>query len=126
MRGAERPAQVKWSRPFIQPLAPLAQFAAQEIFVAITDDVGSEEEVNQLLALTDYLPLAITLIANVVAYEGCQPVLDRWKTETTSVLSLGADRTSSLEKSIMISLSSPRMNSAPDALQLLSLLSILP
>lgn len=126
MRGAERPRQVQWTHPFLSPLAPLPLIAAKQTFIDIADDIGNEEEVKQLLALTDYLPLAITLIANVVAYEGCQSVLNRWKTETTSILSLGPDRTSSLEKSIMISLSSSRMTSVPDALQLLSLLSILP
>jgi hypothetical protein len=70
------------------------------------------------------MPLAIDLIANVVDYEGLENVLTRWETKKTSLLSLGLDRRSNLDKSIGLSLSSPRITS--DSKTLLSLLSILP
>ncbi|KAJ7331343.1 hypothetical protein DFH08DRAFT_940036 [Mycena albidolilacea] len=38
MRGAERPAKVQWSRPFLPPLRPLAQEAARKTFVDVADD----------------------------------------------------------------------------------------
>ncbi|KAJ6538052.1 hypothetical protein B0H19DRAFT_1079130 [Mycena capillaripes] len=38
MRGAERPANVAWTRPFLLPLKPLVQGAAQKMFMEITDD----------------------------------------------------------------------------------------
>ncbi|KAJ7493135.1 hypothetical protein B0H11DRAFT_2007348 [Mycena galericulata] len=125
MRGAERPGLVKWTRPFLGPLEPVDENAARQIFLDIADDVDSEE-LTSLLALTDNLPLAITLMANVASFEGCQSLLTRWASETTSLLSEGFDKTANLDKSIMISLSSPRMLSNPQARDLLSLMSLLP
>ncbi|KAJ7751402.1 hypothetical protein B0H16DRAFT_1318098 [Mycena metata] len=110
MRGAERPAHVKWTRPFLPPLEPLAQNAAQRTFLDIADDGHSVEEVDQILALTDNIPLVINLLGHL----------------KTSLLSEGYDRKSNLELSISLSLSSTRMISVPHAQDLLSLLSILP
>ncbi|KAJ7481592.1 hypothetical protein FB451DRAFT_1236511 [Mycena latifolia] len=107
MRGAERPAKVRWTRPFLPPLKPF-------------------EDITELLNLTDNMPLAVDLIAHLVDYEVCSNILARWKTEKTSLLSDGYDRKSNLDASINISLSSPRITSCPGALDLLSLLSILP
>ncbi|KAJ7031850.1 P-loop containing nucleoside triphosphate hydrolase protein, partial [Mycena alexandri] len=126
MRGAERPSQVKWTRPFLLPLQPLAQDAAQRMFLDIADDVHSVEEVNQVLALTDNMPLVISLLAHLVDTEGCSKTLFRWETERTALLSEGYDKRSNLELSISLSLSSSRMTSTPHSLDLLSLLSILP
>ena len=33
MREAERPAQVRWTRPFLQPLSPLTCGATQKTFI---------------------------------------------------------------------------------------------
>ncbi|KAF7358750.1 ATPase-AAA-core domain-containing protein [Mycena sanguinolenta] len=123
MRGSERPAQVRWTRPFLPPLRPLTNDAAEQIFMEITDDTT---DVVQLLTLTDNMPLAVDLIAHLAAFEGSSSVLARWKTEKTTLLSRGYDRKSSLDASIEISLSSPRMSSFPGAHELLALLSILP
>jgi hypothetical protein len=62
----------------------------------------------------------------VVDYEGSENVLTRWETEKTSLLSVGYGKRSSLNASIAISVSSPRLMSSSGAQQLLSLLSILP
>ncbi|KAJ7122181.1 hypothetical protein C8R44DRAFT_919353 [Mycena epipterygia] len=124
MRGAERPAKVRWTRPFLPPLKPLPKDDARKIFIDIAEDFHNVEEVNQLLSLTDNLPLAVDLMAHLVESEGCSNVLARWETEKTSVLSDGHDKRSNLDTSIAISLSSPRMTSG--AKDLLSLLSILP
>ncbi|KAJ7645852.1 hypothetical protein B0H17DRAFT_1215830 [Mycena rosella] len=125
MRGAERPGKVKWTRPFLPPLDPLHDAAARQTFLDIVDKID-EDELTALLTLTDNLPLAITLMANVASFEGGQSVLDRWTDETTSVLSEGFKKEANLDKSILISLSSPRMLSNPHAQELLSLLSLLP
>ncbi|KAJ7726114.1 hypothetical protein B0H16DRAFT_1332374 [Mycena metata] len=126
MRGAERPAKVQWTRPFLLPLQPLSQDAAQKMFIDITDEGHSMEEVDQVLFLTGNMPLSISLLAHLVDVEGCSVVLSRWKTEKTSLISEGADRRSNLELSISLSLSSPRIISMPHSQELLALLSILP
>ncbi|KAK7030030.1 hypothetical protein R3P38DRAFT_2524023 [Favolaschia claudopus] len=80
----------------------------------------------QLLHRTDNMPLAVNLLGHLVDYEGITSVLNRWETEKTSLLSVNTDRTSSLDVSIFISLSSPRLVSSPNTQKLLSILSILP
>lgn len=126
MRGAQRPGKVRWTRPFLQPLRPLTNEAAWQTFVDIAEDGHNNEDVNQLLCLTDNMPLALDLIAHMVHQEGCSNVLSRWETEKTALLSSGHDRRSSLDASVALSLTSPRMSSTPAAKDLLSLLSILP
>ncbi|KAJ7431253.1 P-loop containing nucleoside triphosphate hydrolase protein, partial [Mycena galericulata] len=126
MRGAERPAKVRWTHPFLPPLEPLSAEAAQEMFIDIADDIHDSKEIHQLLHLTDHMPLAVDLIAHLVDNEGCSNVLTRWETEKTSMLSSGHDHRSSLDASIGISISSPRLTSVVGAKDLLSLLSILP
>ncbi|KAF8209132.1 hypothetical protein K438DRAFT_1811808 [Mycena galopus ATCC 62051] len=124
MRGAERPAKVRWTHPFLLPLQPLSDEAARQTFIEITDNSNTLEEMEQLLGFTDNMPLAVDLIAHLADYEGFSSVLSRWKTEKTSLLSVGFDRQSSVDISISLSLSSPRISS--DSKELLSLLSILP
>ncbi|KAK7039773.1 NB-ARC domain-containing protein [Favolaschia claudopus] len=127
MRGAERPGSVRWTRPFLPPLEPLSDHAARLIFGDITDEhQQDDDEIFELLKLTDNLPLAITLVANISAFEGYETLLSRWRTEKTTLLSEGTDKRSNLDLSIRLSLSSPRMLNCPGALPLLSLLSLLP
>jgi hypothetical protein len=124
MRGAERPAKVHWTHPFLLPLKPLSAEAAEQIFMDITDNVYEKEDMTQILQLTDNMPLAVDLIAHLSDYEGLPTVLTRWKTEGTTLLSMGHDRKSNLDVSISLSLSSPRIT--PESKELLSLLSNLP
>src|ERR1700761_2622483 len=126
MRGAERPAQVRWSHPFLEPLSPLAYNAAQKTFIDIAGEIHDSNDVDKILHLTDNMPLAIDLMAHLVDSEGCATVLSRWDTEKTSLVSDGYDRRSNLDMSIALSLSSPRVASVSGTKDLLSLLSILP
>ncbi|KAF8212811.1 hypothetical protein K438DRAFT_1513968, partial [Mycena galopus ATCC 62051] len=126
MRGAERPAKVRWTRPFLRPLQPLKQNAAREVFVEITDARHDSEEMDKLLSLTDNMPLAIQLLAPLADSEGSSNILLRWQEEKTSLISQGFNQRSNLDFSISLSLSSPRVRSNPDSEELLSLLSILP
>ncbi|KAJ7021816.1 hypothetical protein C8F04DRAFT_1313200 [Mycena alexandri] len=126
MRGAERPAKVQWSRPFLLPLQPLAQDAARKMFINIVDERHSLDEIDQVLSLTDNMQLSINLLAHLVDIEGCTEILSRWDTEKTSLISEGHDRRSNLELSISLSLSSPRIASMPYSQDLLALLSLLP
>ncbi|KAJ7469057.1 P-loop containing nucleoside triphosphate hydrolase protein, partial [Mycena latifolia] len=126
MRGAERPANVKWSHPFLEPLKPLIQDAARKTFNDIVDDRYFPEDVDKILNLTGNMPLAIDLIAHLVDNEGLASVQYRWEAERTSLLSDGPDKGSNLDFSISLSLTSPRVTAFPQSQDLLSILSILP
>jgi hypothetical protein len=128
MRGAERPRNVKWDRPFLPPLEPLDLSASRQIFVEVADEPGRGEDsaLNDLLDLSGSLPLAVSLMANIASFEGYTSTLARWQIENTALLSAGYDKRSNLEKSITHSLTSPRISSSPHAKNLISLLSLLP
>ncbi|KAJ6548124.1 hypothetical protein DFH09DRAFT_1169832 [Mycena vulgaris] len=128
MRGAERPAKVKWTRPFLPPLEPLEPSASRQIFadVAGEPEIGEELVLDELLILSGSLPLAVSLMATIASFEGYTSTLSRWKMENTALLSDGHDKRSNLEISIDLSLESPRLSASPHARELLSLLSILP
>ncbi|KAJ6473034.1 hypothetical protein C8R45DRAFT_1163377 [Mycena sanguinolenta] len=127
MRGAEHPAKVRWTRPFLPALGPLSLEAAQQMFKEIAEDYHTPKDIDQLLQFTENMPLAVDLMAHLVASEGCSPVLARLATEKTSLLSKGSDKRSNLDTSIALSLSSPRLTThSGGAMDLLQLLSILP
>ncbi|KAJ7495579.1 hypothetical protein FB451DRAFT_1164307 [Mycena latifolia] len=126
MRGAERPASVRWTHPFLLPLQPLAQDAARKTFIDIVDDGCAVEDIDKILLLADNMPLAIDLIAHLVDYNGFESVMQHWETGRTSLLSEGPNKGSNLDLSITMSLESPRLASVPHARDLLSLLSMLP
>ncbi|KAJ7900511.1 P-loop containing nucleoside triphosphate hydrolase protein, partial [Mycena leptocephala] len=128
MRGAERPGNVKWSKPFLPPIEPLSVSASRQIFVEVAEEPGPGEEtaLDELLTLSGNLPLAVSLMANIVSFEGYSGVLSRWHQENTALLSDGHNKSSNLEKSILLSLNGPRMSSSPNARDLLSLLSLFP
>ncbi|KAJ7788329.1 hypothetical protein B0H14DRAFT_2398505, partial [Mycena olivaceomarginata] len=123
MRGAEQPAKVLWTRPFLRTLQPLDQQAARLTFVDIADSGHSQEEI---LSLTDNMPLAISLLARLADTEGCSNVLSCWEKEKTSLISEGFDKRSNLDLSISLSLLSPRIQLLPQSQELLSLLLMLP
>ncbi|KAJ7812455.1 hypothetical protein B0H14DRAFT_1454581 [Mycena olivaceomarginata] len=125
MRGAERPGRVQWTHPFLRPLMPLDRIAARQTFAEIADEIHDELKVDQLLDITDNIPLTVQLIASISASEGCESTLKRWNLERTALLSQGYDKQSNLDISIEISLSSPRMVTSPHAVELLSLMSLL-
>ncbi|KAJ7347219.1 P-loop containing nucleoside triphosphate hydrolase protein, partial [Mycena albidolilacea] len=126
MRGAEQPAKVLWTRPFLRALQPLDQEAAHLTFFDIADSGHSLKEVDQILSLTDNMPLAISLLAHLADTEGCSSVLSRWEKEKTYMISEGFDKRSNLDMSISLSLSSPRVQLLPHSQELLSLLAMLP
>ncbi|KAJ7573741.1 hypothetical protein C8J56DRAFT_902977 [Mycena floridula] len=115
MRGAERPAQVQWTRPFLPTLGRISRKAAQQTFVEISDADETDLQLEELLLLMD-----------VAQAEGCATTLARWKTESTALLSEGINKQNNLEKSIEVSLHSTRFKSMPHAKELLSILSYLP
>ncbi|KAH7098013.1 hypothetical protein BKA62DRAFT_714379 [Auriculariales sp. MPI-PUGE-AT-0066] len=130
MRGTERPVGLSWTRPFLPPLGPLDDEAAMQAFMAIADiqDSDAEPQVRKLLQFVDNLPLAVVILASMAQYESLMSLAERWTTERTVMLTRSAEptRLSSLNVSIKISLVSPRLASAGDASEMLSLLSLLP
>ncbi|KAJ7085557.1 P-loop containing nucleoside triphosphate hydrolase protein, partial [Mycena epipterygia] len=48
MRGAERPAKVRWTRPFLEPLQPLSYDAAHQMFIEIADDCHDSKDIDKL------------------------------------------------------------------------------
>ncbi|KAJ7064210.1 hypothetical protein C8F01DRAFT_1130593 [Mycena amicta] len=127
MRGAERPVGVRWTRPFLPTLQPLSYEAAEQIFLDIADEDQDPDEIRKLIGLTDNMPLVVDLIAHLVDAEGsCAAVLSRWESHKTALISEGYSKHSNLDMSISLSISSTRLSTLPHALDLLSILSILP
>lgn len=140
MRGTERPKGVAWNRPFLPPLGTLHPNESKDLFRDISDaqypngyihaDDGEQDGLDELLDLCDNLPLAVELMANLAqpGLESVPVLLKRWKRErrSTKLLNQGESQRESLEVSIRLSLSSPRLAQKPDALALLSILSLLP
>ncbi|KAJ6535042.1 P-loop containing nucleoside triphosphate hydrolase protein [Mycena capillaripes] len=128
MRGAQRPGKVKWNRPFLPVLRPLHPSASTQIFYDVSGPPSMVEisDFEEILSMTGHLPLAVSLMASVASSEGYSGTLARWKAGDTSLVSTGHDRGSNLDRSLQISLSSPRMMSRPTALDLLSILAVLP
>ncbi|KAJ7632441.1 hypothetical protein FB45DRAFT_912441 [Roridomyces roridus] len=126
LRGAERPAGVQWSRPFLPQIGPLDVPSARKAFLALSDCLEDDPWIDPLLAAIDYVPLAIALMANLAETDSTELLLSRWQEEHSALLHRTPDRRSSLDTSIGISLNSPRMKAVPEALTLLSLISLLP
>ncbi|KZT37306.1 TPR-like protein [Sistotremastrum suecicum HHB10207 ss-3] len=127
MRGAERPSGIAWSRPFLPPLTTLDSESARRTFVAISDVSAEDPDLPELLEVLENVPLAVTLMANLAQEQTCRELLQKWKHEKTSMLTRGWDsRTSSVDVSIQVSLSSDRLRSNPSSFSVLQILSMLP
>ena len=125
LRGSQRPAGVGWSN-LMPPLQPVDLDAASSIFRTISQKLD-HHAVNLIKAI-DCMPLAVTLLANLAVVDGetTEALWMRWAEESTAMVEGGQDRLSSLEASVRLSLSSPRINKDPDALSFLSVLACLP
>ncbi|KAJ7263467.1 hypothetical protein C8J57DRAFT_437209 [Mycena rebaudengoi] len=77
--GDERPRQVRWTRPLLHTLSPLTSSAARDTFLDISDVTPDEPGLDELLAITENLPGAITRIAGLAAFEGCMSLIAHWK-----------------------------------------------
>lgn len=125
IRGSQHPAGVTWSE-LLPPLQPVDLDSAAAIFQAISHKM--DEHAIKLMKAVDCVPLAVTLLGNLAAVDGETPEVlwQRWSEESISMVERGTDRLTSLDCSIELSLSSPRLRREPDAVNLLSLLSLLP
>jgi len=125
LRGSQRPAGVEWSN-LMPPLQPVDLVSASSIFRTISQKL--DHHAVNLIKAVDCVPLAVTLLANLAAVDGetTEALWARWAEESTAMVEGGQDRLSSLEASIRLSLSSPRINKDPDTLSFLSVLACLP
>ncbi|KIK01282.1 hypothetical protein K443DRAFT_98958 [Laccaria amethystina LaAM-08-1] len=125
LRGSQRPAGVEWSN-LMPPLQPVDLDSASSIFRTVSQKL--DHHAVNLIKAVDCVPLAVTLLANLAAVDGetTEALWARWAEESTAMVEGGQDRLSSLEASVRLSLSSPRVNKDPDAVSFLSVLACLP
>ncbi|KZT51077.1 hypothetical protein CALCODRAFT_153190 [Calocera cornea HHB12733] len=124
MRGALRPDGVDWI-PGFEPVPPLSLDASRAIWMQISGH--TDERLADLLRGLDGLPLAINLMAHRGQNMSPTLLVDTYTRIKTSLLTRGQPtRLTSLQFSIELSLNSPSMKSAPNALRLLSLMCLLP
>ncbi|KAF9463032.1 hypothetical protein BDZ94DRAFT_1259920 [Collybia nuda] len=127
IRGQQCPRGTLWTKPL--GLTPFDLPAAHMTFSTIVPALGDDPNLDELLKCVDCLPLAVTLLAAVAEGEpSVENILARWRVEKTRFVKDGSGNTQrgSLEASIEVSIQSARMKSEPTALQLLSLLALLP
>ncbi|KAF8196928.1 hypothetical protein BJ912DRAFT_1140585 [Pholiota molesta] len=128
-RGTQRPSKVAWSHPLLPPLSTVSSESARKILHTICGpDHIIDEPTQNLLDAVDGIPLAITLISNLLRDgETSHSLWTRWlKNETEIVENGGDDRESNLNASITLSVNSPRIKKDPGAIALLATLSLLP
>ncbi|KAJ7431626.1 hypothetical protein B0H11DRAFT_843818 [Mycena galericulata] len=92
LRGAERPRQVRWTRPFLPTLSPLPPSAARATFLDISDVPPDDPDLDALLALTQSNPGTLTHMAGLASFEGCVSLLARWHVEGAALLLDKAER----------------------------------
>ncbi|KZO92333.1 hypothetical protein CALVIDRAFT_557581 [Calocera viscosa TUFC12733] len=124
MRGQQRPVGVDWSS-LPPPLKTLDLDASKTIY--ISNGGKSDEHLEELLLELDGWPLAIVLMAYQGQNRLPSQLLAAYKDERTKLLAMGqAGHLTSVEVSISLSLNSQTVQDVPEALDLLSLLCLLP
>jgi hypothetical protein len=130
IRGIQRPNGLKWTAPFLPPLAPLPQTDRHAIFADITQSQEVDDYSSRLLQEVGDIPLAIILLARLVRdnLETTEGLWERWEQERTSIVEqVGErDKTTSLDFSIETCIRSLRMTSCPPAVDVLSMIVHLP
>ncbi|KAK7438018.1 hypothetical protein VKT23_018187 [Stygiomarasmius scandens] len=109
-------------------ITPLDREASARIYKDIYPKT-SKEQLDELLDAVGHLPLAVTLIAKYAQTNGATPakLLEAWRREGTGILSLGNDDTDNMiNRSIKLSIDSPRMKKSPDSLKMLVFLALFP
>jgi len=125
-RGDTPPSGVKWMR--VDCLPPLSPESAKELFL----DMGEYEGNHTLMTLLkelDYIPLAIHLISKGCSGFSLHYMLQLWREKRTALLQTHGecpDKLESIEVSISISLSSLDSTNNHQAVQLLTILCLLP
>ncbi len=125
MRGTERPAETKWTQPFLEPLRTLSYDAAGNIWKEINEHYDTFTE--NLLKAVDCVPLAVNLLAHLGQVMPSKLLWEEWNKKNTGLIKRGQmHKLSDLEYSIQLSIDSQRMKACPSAKDLLGVLSMLP
>ncbi|KZO91833.1 TPR-like protein [Calocera viscosa TUFC12733] len=127
MRGTAPPDCVLWEKGYFDPLDRLPLDAGLQIWRSLA---GNEDaKLDELLTRLDGLPLAIRLMASQAQLTHMTPtqLLGAYEKEATRLLNnRGSGKLKSLDVSIQLSLECKTMAKEPNALRLLSVLSLLP
>lgn len=116
-----------WSRPPIRPLGQLSLDAARATFLHRMPESSQDTQLDALLLAIDCYPLAIKLMVSQGEL-GTTPtnLLRRWEMEKSKLLARGRGKAHNLEASIKLSIHSGPMKDNAGALEVLSVLALLP
>lgn len=116
-----------WSRPPLPPLGQLPLEAARAAYLHRLPEAIHDDQLDALLLAIDCYPLAIKLMVSQGELgENPTSLLKRWEAEESKLLTRGRDKGRNLEVSIELSLKSGSMRDNPGALEVLSILALLP
>ncbi|KZV60037.1 TPR-like protein [Peniophora sp. CONT] len=126
-RGGAPPRGVLWTQPFLAEITPLTLEAALDTW----DDIcGSHDGYSELLVqAVDLVPLAVTLLAQLALTETSEVLWGRWELEQTRLLQTARGpehRLNNVERSIVLSLTSPILRDKEGVLNFFSVLCTLP
>lgn len=118
---------LSWSRPLLRPLDTLSLDSARAIYLHHLPDSIHDDQLDPLLLAIDCYPLAIELMARQGEL-GNNPsdLRRRWEVEKSKLLAHGRHKGCNLEVSMELSLQSGPMLDNPGALDVLSVLALLP
>jgi hypothetical protein len=125
MRGTNPPCRnaIKWQSMDIQPTDEATSF---RIYHDNNPSSKGDPDVGRLLAVLGYMPFAVTLMAKL-GMEGmstAKELLDAWRRSGPDILSDKPEE--SMNRSISLSVESDLVKRNPNAITLLSILSLLP
>jgi tetratricopeptide (TPR) repeat protein len=134
MRGNTNPSGIQWTWSAKKSiLPPLAPEAAKSVFLAINplqeEHLDQQNDLALLLHNTNYVPLAIHLIAQLGTGQSYHQLLENWTSAKATLLQTQGcttQRLTSLDVSIEMLLKSSPMEEEPEAIQLLAVICYLP
>ncbi|KDR77583.1 hypothetical protein GALMADRAFT_408058 [Galerina marginata CBS 339.88] len=126
MRSSFPPGSNKQWQSF--DIEAVDEIAAHKIYLDICSAGGDDHDVSVLLHALGYMPLAITLMANIARMTGlgAAKLLEEYRRIGTAMLQEGPDAEQNLDICISLSVDSQPMKSHPKAYDLLAKLAMLP
>ena len=109
-------------------IQPTDEAACRRIFHDINPSSKGDPDVDRLLSALGYMPFAVTLTANLGkrGKSTAKELLQMWYESGTDMLSVSRSPEKSMNRSISLSVDSEFVKQDPDALLLLTILSLLP